>query len=144
MTEEMIKNGPQADSPAAPPWSVRVARAEVPETGRHFELVADESAREQIAKLANLRALPRLSASFDVVPHGREGLRVSGRVAAIVCQNCGVTLEPIDNALDEPVEIIFIPAPAPSVGALDSDLDVAADDPPEMLVDGVVDLGAIA
>jgi uncharacterized metal-binding protein YceD (DUF177 family) len=138
----MTKRDPAADGLAERPWSVPVARAEVPDTGRHFELVAAERTREAIAKLANLRVLPQLSARFDVAPHGREGLRVTGRIAAILGQTCVVTLEPIENALDEPVDIVFAPAAAADV--IDESVDITADDPPEALVDGAVDLGAIA
>ena len=33
------------------PWSVRIAVSEVPETGRHFDLVADAQACAAIARL---------------------------------------------------------------------------------------------
>ena len=60
------------------PWNVPVALHEVPETGRHFELAADERTRAAIATLAGLRALPRLHAVFEVTPRGRDGLHVVG------------------------------------------------------------------
>jgi uncharacterized metal-binding protein YceD (DUF177 family) len=127
------------------PWNVPVVRAAVPESGRHFELAPDDSTRAALARLAGLRALPRLVASFDVVPHG-EGLRVAGRVAAVVGQTCVVTLEPIDNEIEEAVDIVFAPAaaPAPATGDGERAMEVTDDDPPEPLVDGVVDLGALA
>jgi Large ribosomal RNA subunit accumulation protein YceD len=134
------------DGQSERPWSVPVARAEVPETGRHFDITADDSTRAAVAKLAGLRALPRLLASFDVVPHGAEGLRVAGRVAAVVGQTCVVTLEPIDNEIEEVVDIVFAPAAAPPLATADGEraVEVTDDDPPEPLVDGVVDLGALA
>ena len=39
------------------PWSAPVALHDVPETGRHLELVADEHTRAAIAQLAGLRSL---------------------------------------------------------------------------------------
>src|SRR6266852_3033616 len=95
------------------PWSVPVARHEVAETGRRFDLAADERARAGIAKLAGLRALPRLEATFDVAPRGRDGLHVVGRVSATVGQVCGVTLEPVDNEVEERIDLVFAPAAAP-------------------------------
>jgi hypothetical protein len=142
--EKMPKRNPSTATPPEYPWSVPITRAEVPETGRHVELVADERTRQQIAKIANLRALPRLSATFDLAPHGREGLRVTGRVAALVGQDCVVTLEPVDSELDEAVDLVFVP---PSISVPDGStaaMDIAADDPPEALVEGMVDLGIIA
>ena len=57
--------------------------------------------RAAMAKRAGLAALPRLEASFDVTRHGRGGLHVVGRVSATVGQTCVVTLEPIENEIDE-------------------------------------------
>jgi hypothetical protein len=84
----------KSDNPAMSPWRVPVALEEVGEDGRHFDLIADEDARAAIARVAGVRDLPRLEANFDVTRHGADGLRVAGRVAATVGQNCVVTLEP--------------------------------------------------
>jgi uncharacterized metal-binding protein YceD (DUF177 family) len=125
------------------PWSVPLALAEVPETGRHLELTADAQIRDAIARLAGLRALPRLTAAFDVALRGRHGLRVTGRVSATVEQLCVVTLEPIENDIVEDVDLVFLPsvvaAPSQPGG-----VEVPAEDASEVLVDGGVDLGVIA
>ena len=84
-----------------------VAQAEVPEAGLQVDLVADERVRAGIAELAGLVALPRLAAGFDVMRHGRGGLHVIGRVSATVAQTCGVTLEPIENEVEEAVDLVF-------------------------------------
>ena len=131
-----------AERLAEAPWRVPVARDAVPEPGRRFDLVADEGTRAAVAKLAGLRALPRLAASFDLVPHGREGLRVTGRVSAKVGQTCVVTLDPIENEVDESVDLVFAPAAPPL--AADVMENVADDERPEAMVDGKIDLGAIA
>jgi uncharacterized metal-binding protein YceD (DUF177 family) len=122
------------------PWSVPFTIADVPETGRHLDLRADDQARAAIAKLAGLRALPRLDAAFDVTLRGREGLRVTGRVSATVGQVCVVTLDPIDNEIEEDIDLVFTPGAA----ALANKGGVEGEDAPESLVDGTVDLGAIA
>jgi hypothetical protein len=79
------------------PWSVPLALSEVPEGGRHLDLVADRQTRTAVAEQAGLDALPRLQASFDVAPHGRGGLRVVGHVSATVGQTCVITLEPSER-----------------------------------------------
>ncbi len=130
---------------ARPPWSAPVAVHEVPETGRLVDLVADDNTRAAVAHAIGLRALPRLAASFDVTRHGREGLRVVGRVSATVGQTCVVTLEPIDNEIEEAVDLTFAPAAvAPASDESGARTRVAADDAPEPLVGGVVDLGVVA
>ena len=55
-----------------------VAVAEIPETGRHVDIVADDGTRAAIAEAAGLAALPRLEAGFDLTRHGADGLRVVG------------------------------------------------------------------
>ena len=128
-----------------PPWSAPVAIHGVPETGRRFELMADEKVRAALAESIGLRALPRLEASFDVSRHGREGLHVVGRVSATVGQNCVVTLEPIDSEIDEAVDLVFEPASVEEDPHEDGGgSKVAIDDAPEPLVGGVVDLGVVA
>jgi uncharacterized metal-binding protein YceD (DUF177 family) len=142
MTESRQMSQPKSDGI----WSLPVALGDVPASGRHFDLVPDERRRDAIAKLAGLAALPRLDASFDVTPHGRNGLHVVGRVSATVGQTCVVTLEPIENDIDEPVDLVFVPAdaaPSPADGS-EGELEVPYDDGPEPLVDGMIDLGAIA
>jgi hypothetical protein len=117
----------------------------VPETGRHFDLSADTQTRAAIAKLAGLRSLPRLEARFDLTRRGQAGLRVAGRVSARVGQTCVVTLEPIDNDIEEDIDLVFAPAAAPSLADVaDPAVAEAAHDKPEALVDGAVDLGAVA
>jgi hypothetical protein len=126
-------------------WRVPLVQTEVPETGLHVDLVADEKVRADIAGLAGLAALPRLAASFDVTLHGRKGLHVIGRVSATVGQTCGVTLEPIENEIDEAVDLVFVPAGAePSVEHDWREVEIPLEDAPEVLVDGMVDLGAAA
>ena len=117
--------------------------AAVPETGRRLDLVADDAARDAIAKAAGLASLPRLEAGFDLKRQGADGLRVVGRIAATVVQNCVVTLEPIESQIDEAVDLVFLPDVAPATDAIDLQA-LEADDPPEAIRDGVIDLGAVA
>jgi uncharacterized metal-binding protein YceD (DUF177 family) len=142
-----------------PVWTVPVRIEDVPEEGAHFELSPDDKTRADIANLAGLRTLPRLVASFDVTRSG-SGLRVVGEIAATAGQTCVVSLEPVENEIRERIDLVF----APGMSALQSDAepedtdldakdldpkdleakDLDAKEPPEALVDGTVDLGAIA
>jgi uncharacterized metal-binding protein YceD (DUF177 family) len=126
------------------PWSFSVRRDEVPEAGLHLDLVADEATRAAVAAVASLKGLPRLAASFDVTWRGG-GLAVAGEVSATVEQTCVVTLEPMTSELREPIELAFVPPRAgdPAEAAAD-EIDPAAVDEPEVLVDGAADLGAAA
>lgn len=119
-------------------WSIPVQLAEVPEAGLHLEIEAPAEVRAAIGELAGLRALPQLKANFDLTRRGA-GLRVTGEVHGLVGQTCVVSLEPVENAVDEEVDLLFLPGvPEPQAeGETDEDA-------PEPLVDDRVDLGGIA
>src|SRR5262249_54459060 len=125
---------------AKPPWSFPVAVADIPETGLRADFSADQRTREAVAALAGGVAVPRLEASFDLTRQGRDGVHASGRVVATVVQNCVVTLEQIENEIDEVIDLSFTPpgrAPAAQDAAAYHTID--ADDPPEALQDGSFD-----
>jgi hypothetical protein len=139
------------------PWSIPVRIETVPEEGAHFDLAADDNVRATIAALARLQALYRLQASFDVTRRGR-GLHVVGEISGRVGQACVVTLEPVENEIREVVDLVFAPdvgRPRSGFATEDRDSqalgseemaagDLSAGEPPEELVDGTVDLGALA
>jgi hypothetical protein len=142
---------PKSQQLAPLPWHVPLAVDDVAEAGRHIDLVADQDVRAAVARVASLRELPRLEATFDVTRSGAAGLHVVGHVSATVGQTCVVTLEPLVNEIDEDIDLLF--APLPPVERTADDDDDEEDDSrkpernwkdPEPLIDGGVDLGALA
>ena len=131
-----------AEKEGRPPWHVPLALQDVPETGQHLDLVANDEVRAAVARTAGLRDLPRLQASFDVTRQG-SGLRVQGRVSATVGQTCVVTLEPLENTVDEPLDVLFVPNEADASAFLVPAAE-EVDDTRETLVDGTADIGAVA
>ena len=127
------------------PWSVPVAVDDIPETGLHLEIDAPEPVRAELAKLAGLRELARLSAVFDLTRRGA-GVRVTGSVSARVGQTCVVTLEPIESDIEESVDVLFAPRSVAPASAKPETVAVhtSDDEPPEPLFGGKLDLGAIA
>jgi len=128
------------------PWSSVIRLDQVGETGRHVELEASEETRTAVAKPAGVDAVERLRATFDLTRRGRDGLRVSGRVTGTVRQSCVVTLEPVLNEIDESVDVDFVPARdiADADRADDEIVLTPSSDEREPLLDGTVDLGALA
>ena len=125
------------------PWTVPVVVDDIAETGLHIEIDAPEAARAELRALAGLRELSRLSAVFDLQRRGG-GVRVTGRVSARVVQTCVVTLDPLESDLDEAVDLIFAPVFTESAQAEAIDRRASEEEPPEPLVGGKLDLGAIA
>ena len=132
----------------ADPWSVPVTVAQIPDTGLHRDIEAGRAAREAMAEVAGLREILSASASLDVTPKSGGRFHVAGRVRARIGQTCVVTLDPIENDIDEPVDLIF--APPEQIPQLADLVDEAAEsdveipDPPEPIVNGVIDLGWLA
>jgi hypothetical protein len=132
----------------ADPWSAPVTVAQIPDTGLHRDIEADPAAREAMAAVAGLREILSASASLDVTPKGGGRFHVAGRVRARIGQSCVVTLDPIENDLDEDVDLIFAPPEQiPEMADLVDDAaesDAEIPDPPEPIVNGVIDLGRVA
>jgi Large ribosomal RNA subunit accumulation protein YceD len=132
----------------ADPWQARVAVAQIPDTGLHRAFEANEAAREAMAKIASLREILAASASFDVSLKSGGRVHVTGRVRARIRQVCVVTLDPIENEIDEPIDLTF--APVEQIPRLSDLVDDSAEsdeeipDPPEPITDGVIDLGRLA
>lgn len=127
------------------PWSVPVVVADIPETGLHLDIEAPATVLAAIAKLATVREVGPLSATFDLTRRGA-GVHVEGRVRAKVGQTCVVSLEPMDTDIDEAIDLRFAPQAAAESAAAAADgyyADTSAD-PPEPLINGRIDLGAIA
>ena len=127
------------------PWSAAIRLDEIGETGRHVELEASERTRAALAKPAGVDEVQRVIAIFDLTRRGRDGLRITGAVRARVRQTCVVTLEPVVNEIDEAVDVEFVPAT--HVAGADTETEVVLTQSAkerEPLVDGIVDLGALA
>jgi hypothetical protein len=135
---------PKSEGKLQHPWSVPVAQGEVPPSGRNFNIIAEEHTRAAIARLAGVLDLPRLESTFEVTPHGDNGLRVNGRVCATVTQTCSVSLEPMTSEVTEEVDVVYLPSPAGAPATTRREVEVLLEDEPEVLIDGKIDLGALA
>ncbi len=132
----------------ADPWSVPIAVEQIPETGAHRDLEAGQASRDAMAEVAGLRAVLSATASLDVTPKGGGRFQVSGRVKARIGQTCVVTLDPIENDIDEPIDAVFAPPDQiPQLADLvddNADDDEEVPDPPEPIESGMIDLGRVA
>lgn len=132
------------------PWRAPMTVAHIPDTGLHRELEASAAERQAMADLAGVREILSAQASFDVVPKSGGRVQVTGHVRARVGQTCVVTLDPMESEIDEEVDLIF--APEAEVRRLADLIEEGQDgeeppevaDPPEAIVNGIIDLGRIA
>ncbi|MBW7965977.1 DUF177 domain-containing protein [Bradyrhizobium sp. BR 10261] len=132
------------------PWRSPVTVAQIPDTGLHRELEASAAERRAMAEVAGLRDVLSAHADFDVEPKSGGRVQVTGRVRARIGQTCVVTLDPIESEIDEEVDLTF--APEAETRRLEDLIEEGRDDegppdvadPPEAIVNGIIDLGRIA
>ena len=129
------------------PWRVPVTVAHIPDTGLHRELEASAAERQAMAELAGVREILSAQAAVDVTPTSGGRIHVTGHARARIGQTCVVTLDPIENEIDEEIDLMFAPeAEARRLADLivegRDDNDVV--DPPEAIVAGIIDLGRLA
>jgi hypothetical protein len=124
-------------------WHIPVHLENVPETGLHLELGADEETRARLAVVAGVLSVSRLHLAADLVRQG-EGLRATGCVMATIGQTCVVTLEPLENAVDEAFDVLFLPDAAGAEPPVAPEPHEDVDETRERLVNGVADLGTVA
>lgn len=120
------------------PWSHPVAVATLPPGGVTLELVPDQAARIKLAAFAGVIAIPSLSVRLEVRPAGAAGAEVTGELTGMVRQRCVVSLEEFDNPVSVTIEATFADDPA------GLDLDPDDEDEPDPVIDGKIDLGALA
>ena len=130
------------------PWRVPLAVAQIPDTGLHRELKADEAICRAIADVGDLREVLSAQASFDVTPKSGGRYHVAGRVRARIGQTCVVTLEPMESDIDEVIDLVFTPPEQiPQMADLVDEAghsDGDTPDPPEPIENGIIDLGRVA
>lgn len=166
MSKEPAKGKAPAPA-AAPPFSRPFTVEELlRRPDEPVKIAAEPAERAALAAADSIPAVGALSAEFKVAREGKN-IRVRGEVRATVTQECVVTLENFDTDLVEDVDVRFAAAPAPAAPepkggermsrrrAAQAEMERHAtpapvfpqheeDDPPDPIVDGRIDLGALA
>jgi uncharacterized metal-binding protein YceD (DUF177 family) len=142
----MSKTGHMPDSDL--PWSFPVLVTQLPEAGLHQVLEATPVQRGLLAAAAGVNAVLQAVATFDVIPAAGGHVNVTGRVKARVEQTCVVSLDPVENDIDEAITAIFAPlsqiSSSPKSVQREQGEDAEIPDPPEPIVNGAIDLGQLA
>jgi uncharacterized metal-binding protein YceD (DUF177 family) len=121
------------------PLSRPVDVMNIPPRGQEVHV---EASAEECAALAQDFGLPgirRLSGDFKLASSAK-GVHVTGTVKASISQICVVTLEPFDSDIEEEVEVDFA---EPSGMPAEPPTDINEYEPPDEIVNGQIDLGAL-
>ena len=124
----------------------------VPDTGFDIRLCANETECAALAQNYGLVAVQTFEAGFHVRKQGPESYEVSGVLHALVTQTCAVSLEPFETLVSAPVEVDFAPCRQPlgeptsrkKMTAGGAANFVGLQDPPDPMINGQIDLGALA
>jgi hypothetical protein len=115
----------------------------LPRGGLEQAIEANAQERAALAALNSLPSIERLNASFNIVKWGR-GIEVEGELTARLTQTCVVSLEPFEVEIEEPIAVRFLPPDAKPPQSAPAAHDIEDEDAPDPLIDGRIDLGAIA
>jgi Large ribosomal RNA subunit accumulation protein YceD len=139
-----------ADShePVAPPVLSRIVS--LGDGGQAVSGRIDASAAEcqALARQIGIQSLDSLTLDYRLHPIACERFRLTGRITARLAQLCVVTLEPVDERIDEEVSLECWPEDQIASDDADTEPDPVfgelPDDPPVPIIGGKVDLGALA
>jgi len=132
----------------ADPWRAPVIVAQIPEIGLTRELEANQATRKAMAEIAGLREILSAHATFELKPESEGRVHVRGRLSARIGQTCVVTLDSIENDIEETIDLTFAP-PEQIMHVSDHDEDVdengsEAAQEFEPIENGLIDLGRLA
>jgi uncharacterized metal-binding protein YceD (DUF177 family) len=122
---------------------------DIRDDGRTFvDVEATQAERAALATAYGLPGIASLTARYNVVKRGKI-VTVTGDVKARLTQICVVTTDPFESDLDEPVEMTYAPETMVTEAweriakAEASGSNAPAEDPPDVIVDGKIDLGSL-
>ena len=121
----------------------------LPEDGTEVAVEAKPEERVSLARLNGLVDVASLTGRYSFKSEPSGGIRVRGSIAARVTQTCTVSLDPFEADVAEDVDVTFLPEKsldawrAKQKGKVDDPQSLDDDDPPDAIVDGRIDLGAL-
>ncbi|MEO0729236.1 MAG: DUF177 domain-containing protein [Pseudomonadota bacterium] len=128
-------------------WSVRLDH--IPRAGRSIAREATASERQVLAREYDIPSVEHVSAELDL-KSTTQGCRMTGSVRAKITLTCGVTLEPVQQTIEEDIAVDWLRAPNAIANtqqhgspnrASDVAFDALDEDDPEPVTNGRLDLG---
>lgn len=138
-----------SDDLSRSPVSFPVNVARLARSGLPVWLDADDDQRRALAESHDLLEVARFRFDLVVVPWKGGGVKVTGRVKAVIAQACIISLDPVESTIDEPIDTILVPegsklAVPGWIERGEMVLDAEGPDAPEMFSGDTIDAGALA
>jgi uncharacterized metal-binding protein YceD (DUF177 family) len=96
--------------PARPEFSRPLRADRIGVEGRIKHLVASPAERDALARRFGIESVDRLEAEVTLRREAGGRISARGRLSADVIQACVVSLEPVPQRVEEPVDLRFVPA----------------------------------
>lgn len=131
------------------PYSYRFNAARIVDTDQTIVIEPDAPSRQMIADAYEVNKITALKGAFTLKPYRKAGVRAKGTIALTLNQTCVVTLEDFDSTLEIEVDRTFEPHSTRARKARDInedgeiEIDLESLDPPDVIQDGILDLGAM-
>ncbi|MDO9416000.1 YceD family protein [Pararhizobium sp.] len=128
------------------PFSFPVKVGNISVNAVEVTLKANDRELKALVAAWNVLTVEAVSAELQISRWKKDGVRVRGRIRAKLAQACVVTLEPVDEVIDEPLEVIFVPEGSKLARIVANDsaemiLDPDGPDLPEMFTGDTIDVG---
>ncbi|WP_042995367.1 hypothetical protein [Bartonella quintana] len=121
----------------------------LPAKGIKVRISADQKECAHLAKNHDLMEVKFCEGEFHILPWKKHGVRVKGLLRACIIQLCVITLERLENILDENIEVFFVPEdsnlikPKISEDTNELFLDAEGLDTPEVFYGDKIDIGTV-
>jgi uncharacterized metal-binding protein YceD (DUF177 family) len=124
-----------------PEFSRPVAADKVGRDGMTLDIAASPAERAALARRFGLLGLAKLEARCRLRPVAGGMIELACRFAAAATQECVVTLAPVEAAIEQSFQLRYALDPKLLAAGPEEEIDLEADDPPEALEHGAIDLG---
>ena len=136
-------NKPLRDQ-AEPEFSRRIPVDRISHRPIEITIEPSPAEREALALRFDLQALDSLTATLTLKSVRGEMVEVRGSLSADVVQTCVVTLEPVKNHVEDAFDALFAPVHlVDEQSGREIELDIDAEDPPEPILNGAIDIGEL-
>ena len=132
----------KGSEPESESFSRELVVDSVPDTGLDVEVAASEAERAMLAQACGLVAVHEFEAGFQVRKLDRTRFKVTGSLCARVTQTCVVSLEPFETLVRADIDVDFAPSGVSGRGPAAAFR--GGEDPPDPIIGGKIDLGALA
>lgn len=134
--------GTKGSEPESESFSRELVVDSVPDTGLDVEVAASQAECAMLAQACGLVAVHEFEAGFQVRKLDRTRFKVTGSLCARVTQTCVVSLEPFETLVRADIDVDFAPSGVSGRGPAAAFR--GEEDPPDPIIGGKIDLGALA